>query len=124
VERVARVLAALEGLDLVRLAHHRAQQPAEAADDGVFEFEAAVGGGVAAPVGERQRPRRHQPVHHVAHPGVGVVAVRVDRGAGGQQAGDRVLAGEDHALDLVVEALEGVHGGGPTGEARSGRARC
>ena len=52
-------------------------------------------------VGERQAPGRQDAVDIVPYPGIGVIAMGIDGGAGRQQAADPILPIEDDGAGLV-----------------------
>jgi len=110
VQRIQRLQAVLEALQLRRLAQHGVEQPAHQLQHPLLQFEHAGGGTAQAPVGQGQAPHALHGVDAVAHPGIAVVAMHRVGGAGGQQAGHRVLALQHHPLNLRIESLQPVPG--------------
>jgi len=58
-------------------------------------------------VGQSQSPDALHRIDAVPHPGIAVVAMDGVRGAGGEQAADRVLPIENHPLDGLIQTLKG-----------------
>jgi hypothetical protein len=122
VDRVEAVQAGLEALHLGGLAQHGRKQAAHQLQHPLFELEGAAAGAPQAAIGQGETPDALNRIHAVAHPGIAVVAVHGVGGTGRQQAAQRMLALQNHRLDLAVEILEAVPGGGGAQGLR-GRAR-
>ena len=123
VDGVEAIEAVLEALHLGGLAQHGAQQPPHQLQHPLLELEGAPAGAAQAAMGDRQTPDALDRIDAVAHPGIAVVAMHGVGGAGGQQAGDRMLAAEHHRLDLAIELpqqLPGLALGGWILDRRSG----
>mmetsp|Transcript_45670 Transcript_45670/g.114921 ORF Transcript_45670/g.114921 Transcript_45670/m.114921 type:complete len:441 (+) Transcript_45670:2676-3998(+) len=115
-QRILGCLGVLENLHLGRLPHHGAQQAAHQLHHGHFQLKGTHAGlhclVLTFLVGQGQRPHTQDAVHVVPHPCVRVVPVHGDRGAGGQEAGARVLLVQHHALHDAMEVVQGAGGGG------------
>ena len=110
VDRIEPIQAVLEALHLGGLAQHRVEQSAHQLQHPLVQLKGAAAVAVQVAVGQGQAPDALDRIDAVPHPGVAVVAVHRVGGAGGQQACDRMLAGQHHLLDLAVDRLENLPG--------------
>ena len=126
VDRIEAIEAGLEAFHLGGLAQHGAQQAPHQLQHPLLKLEGAPAGAALAAMGDCQPPDALNRVDAVAHPGIAVVAVHGVGGAGGQQAGDRMLAIEHHCLDLAIELQQQLVGrrGSLAGEGGAGIGCC
>ena len=105
------------------LAQHRVEQAPHELQHPLLQLIDAGGGATQAPVGQGETPDALDRIDAVPHPGIAVVAVDVVGGAGGEQAGDRVLALQHHLIDLAVQFLQVLPGFSGTQLQRCGAVR-
>jgi hypothetical protein len=72
----------------------------------LLKFDGAALVIVEFAVGQGQPPHRQNAVDVIPHPGIGVVAVDVDRRTGGKQTTNRMLPGQNDSGDMVIEMVE------------------
>ena len=108
VKGVEGVKALFEALHLLGLPHHRAHQAAHEGHHPLFQLPGAQAVlPLLTAVGQSQSPDALHRIDAVPHPGIAVVAMDGVRGAGGEQAADRVLPIENHPLDGLIQTLKG-----------------
>ena len=103
VDRFERIF---EPLHTIRLTHHSTQKPSHQFDNTLGKQMCPVVLSEMTLVRQRKSPDTQDAVDIVPDPGIGIVAVRIDRGGGGKQSGDRVLTGEDNLLNRPVVPVE------------------